>query len=177
MAKDISKRKQEQIYLYQTNEWKILDPTLKLLELTNEFSKVSGDKFFFFFFFSFFGHPMTYGVPGPWIRSKLQVRQDWTPNSLLWARDQTHVSVPPRCHWSHCAIEGTPTQNKYTKISCVSIQQQQNIREIKKAIPFIASKNRNKFNQGGEDLYKENYKTLMKEILFIYLFIYFAWSD
>ena len=49
MAKDISKRKQEQLYLYQTNEWKILDPTLKLLELTNEFSKVSGDKFFFFF--------------------------------------------------------------------------------------------------------------------------------
>ena len=73
MAKDISKRKQEQLYLYQTNEWKILDPTLKLLELTNEFSKVSGDKFFFFFSF-------------------------WPPHDMWssWARDQIQAAGEAR---------------------------------------------------------------------------------
>lgn len=41
--------------------------------------------FFFFFSFYFFGHPAAYGVPGPGIRSKLQLPQCQILNQLRWA--------------------------------------------------------------------------------------------
>ena len=55
---------------------------------------------FYLFFFSFFGCPMAYGIPGPGIRSKLQLRpkpQLWQlqiPNTLCWWGSDLHPSAP-----------------------------------------------------------------------------------
>ena len=55
-----------------------------------------------------------YGVPGPGIRSELQLQpklQRWPCqifNPLCWARDRTCVPVPPRCCRSHCSTVRTP---------------------------------------------------------------------
>lgn len=63
------------------------------------------------FIFFFFGHPMTYGVPGPGTRFELQLwpkpqlLQLWIFNQLCWDGDWTHFPEVPRCHLSHCAKE------------------------------------------------------------------------
>ena len=58
---------------------------------------------------------MAYGVPGPGIRSKLQLQampQLWQCqilNPLCWAGDQTCIPVLQKCRSFHCVIVGTPT--------------------------------------------------------------------
>ena len=65
------------------------------------------------FFSFFFGCPSVYGVPGPGIRSKSQLRQSWTLNPPCWARDLTCIPVLPiRCQ-SCCATVGTPVQQTF----------------------------------------------------------------
>lgn len=71
---------------------------------------------FFSFFFFWRGHPETYGVPWPEIRSKpqswpkLQLQQWQILNPLCRARDWISVPALPRCCQSPCATAGTPTR-------------------------------------------------------------------
>ena len=68
------------------------------------------------FRFSFYGCPMACGVPGPGIRSEVQLQ----PRLQLWqcrilhplcrVADQTYVPGLPRCHRPCCIKVGTPAQ-------------------------------------------------------------------
>ena len=67
------------------------------------------------FFFSFlFGHPMAYAVPGPGIRTELQLQptpqlqQRWILNPLCRARDRICVPAQQRGCQSHWATARTP---------------------------------------------------------------------
>ena len=66
-------------------------------------------------FFFFFGHPATYGVPRPGIRSELQLQpklqqlQRQILNPLCQTEDQTCVPVFPRCHKCPCITMRTPS--------------------------------------------------------------------
>ena len=68
-----------------------------------------------YFFPLFLGHLKTYGVPGPGIRSELQLRpklqlqQCRILNPLCWAGDWTCVPVLPRWCQSCCATTRAPT--------------------------------------------------------------------
>ena len=80
---------------------------------------------FFFCLFLIFDHPMPYGVPGPEVRSemqlppKLQLQQYQILNPMSWAGNWTWVPVLPRCHWTHWTTAGTPLIVFYgTKYIC-----------------------------------------------------------
>ena len=66
------------------------------------------------YFILFFCHPTAYGVPGPGIRSelqlqpKLQLRQCPIRNPVCWARDRICIPALPRHCRSCCTTAGTP---------------------------------------------------------------------
>jgi hypothetical protein len=84
---------------------------------------------------------------------------------ILYLKDPKNSTKKTlRCH-KHTQ-QSVGIQNQYTKISCISIHNEQSEKKIRKTIPFtIASKiqiPRSKFNQGNKNLYNENSKTLKK---------------